>query len=249
MHTARFALVPAALVAALALVGCSQPNGSGAASHAGAAPASSSAAQEDLHTYRELIKINNDAMATQMGQSIEQKYPGTPAAKEVAQTLPGITRRYEENSEKQRLAGLWLYQVSPMAGGTQSTATIYSSEPAGEDKVRLVLRRHTAWGLNVFLYGSGNGFVCRHTCTLPATFGGRKEGLKAFAPLSGEPALMIKDDKGFIARMEKAKKITIDVTTVNGNKAETLVFEVGGFVPSKWQALPNKKDSKKSRKK
>ena len=229
-----------ALICTAALVGCSQ-QGSASGPQADTGPAKSAAtpdaADTDLKTYRELIKINNDAMATQMGQSIVRKYPDTDAAKEVQQTLPAIAKRYKENSEKDRLARLWLYQVSPMAGGTQSTAAIESSEPAGDDRVRLILRRHTKWGQNAFLFGTKPGFICRHTCTLPATFDGKKEGIEAFAPPSGEPALMIKDDSAFIAKLKKAKKITIDVTTVEGEKHETLVYEVAGFDNAKWKPL------------
>jgi hypothetical protein len=45
---------------------------------------------------------------------------------------------------------------------------------------------------------------------------------------------MIRDDKAFIAMLQKAKKITMNVTLVDGEKKEALVYEVGGFDPSKW---------------
>lgn len=231
----------AAFLAMALAAGCSQQGATGSekAGNAPAAAASSNsaAADRDLQTYRELVKIHNDQMASSIGQSIVSKYPDSAAAREVQQTLPAIAKRYKQDSEKTRLARLWLYQVSPMRGGTQSTAVIQNSEPAGGDRVRLILRRHTEWGQNAFLYGSEPGFVCRHTCTLAVTFDGKKEGIKAFAPSTGEPALMIKNDKAFIAKLKKASRITIDVTTVDGNKKETLVYEVGGFVPDKWKQL------------
>jgi hypothetical protein len=67
--------------------------------------------------------------------------------------------------------------------------------------------------------------------------------IKAFAPSTGEPALMIRDDNGFIAMLRKAKKITLDVTLVDGEKKQSLVYEVGGFDPAKWVAVgkPKKK--------
>ncbi len=229
----------AALLAMAVTAGCSPQDGSGSpksdSAPAAARSSKSAAADRDLQTYRELVKIHNDAMASSIGQSIVSKYPDSAAAREVQQTLPAIAKRYKQDSEKTRLARLWLYQVSPMRGGTQSTAVIENSEPAGSDRVRLILRRHTEWGQNAFLYGSTPGFVCRHTCTLAVTFDGKKEGIKAFAPSTGEPALMIKNDTAFIARLKKASKISIDVTTVDGNKNETLVYEVAGFVPDKWK--------------
>jgi hypothetical protein len=225
------------LCGVLTLAGCSSQE-QGGADTAPAAQADASARQ--LDTYRQLLRIHNDEMAVTMGHAILERYPDSAAAKEVQQTLPEIEQRWKVNSEKARLAALWQYQVSPMQGGTQSTATNYSSQPVN-DRVRLVLRRHTEWGRNVFLYGSGHGFVCRGTCTIAATFDGKPHGIKAFAPSTGEPALMIRDDGDFIARLEKAKKITMAVTRVDGEKKETLVYEVGGFDPAKWKALPKKK--------
>lgn len=226
----------------LALAGCSQSGDQAQAPQQAQAPADDSASK--LDTYRQLLRIGNDEMAVTMGKEIISRYPNSAAAQEVQQSLPAIEKRYTENSEKSRLAGLWLYQVSPMAGGTQSTATIYSSQPSGDDRVRLVLRRHTEWGQNAFLFNSGaHGFVCKGVCSIKATFDGKPGAISAFAPSTGEPALLFKDDKGFIAQLEKAKKITMDVTTQDGEKKETLVYEVGGFDADKWQ--PVTKQAKK----
>jgi hypothetical protein len=52
---------------------------------------------------------------------------------------------------------------------------------------------------------------------------------------------MIKDDKGFIAMLKKAQKIAIKVTRKDGDKNEELIYEVGGFDPSKWLPLDKKK--------
>jgi hypothetical protein len=220
------------------LAACSPQAGS---SNTLAAPTAQQAqaadAADKLNTYHELLRIKNDEMAVSMGHDILDHYPNTPAAAEVNQSLPAIEQRYKENSEKNRLAALWLYQVSPMEGGTQSTATIDSSQPSGDGRVRLVLRRHTQWGQNAFLYGEGHGFVCRGNCTIATTVDGKSVGIKAFAPTTGEPALMIRDDKAFIAMLQKAKKITINVTLVDGEKKEALVYEVGGFDPSKWAGV------------
>jgi len=242
--TQRLRSAAIALGAALALAGCSQSGDQTQASQQAQAPADDSA--DKLNTYRQLQRIGNDEMAVTMGKEIVSRYPNSDAAKEVQQSLPAIEQRYKENSEKNRLAGLWLYQVSPMAGGTQSTATIYTSQPAGDDRVRLVLRRHTEWGQNAFLFNGGpHGFVCKGVCSIKATFDGKPGAISAFAPSTGEPALLFKDDKGFIAQLEKAKKITMDVTLQDGEKKVTLVFETGGFDPSKWQAVSKSPAKKK----
>jgi hypothetical protein len=218
--------------------GCSQQGSAPAPSAAQQqATAQAADAARDLDTYRQLLRIHNDQMTVSLGHDILSRYPGSPAAKEVQQSLPPIEKRWKENSEKYRLASLWLYQVSPMAGGTQSTATIDSTRPSGNDGVRLILRRHTSWGQSVFLYGSGKGFVCRGNCTIAATFDGKPVAIGAFAPRGGEPALMIRDDKAFIARLEKAGKITLPVTLKDGDRKETLEYETGGFDPAKWKPL------------
>lgn len=226
----------------LVLAGCS---GGGAAPDAAQqqAAAKAQAASANLDTYRQLLRIGNDEMAVSMGKDIVRRFPQSAAAAEVQKTLPEIEKRYRETSEKNRLARLWLYQVAPMQGGTQSTATIQSSKPGGNDSVRLILRRHTDWGQSVFLFGAGAGFVCRGNCTINATFDGKPARIKAFAPPSGEPALMIRDDKHFLSLLQGASKVTLDVTLVDGEKKETLLYEVGGFDPAKWQKLdtPKKK--------
>ncbi len=222
------------------LAACS-PQGDQNAAPAAPQSAQQAEAAQKLDTYRQLLRIKNDEMAVTMGHLILDRYPGSAAAREVEQTLPPIEKRWKENSEKNRLARLWLYQVSPMEGGTQSTAVIYSSKPSGRDRVRLVLRRHTDWGQNVFLYGSGHGFVCHGTCNLAATFDGKPATVKAFSPPSGEPALMISDDKGFIAKLKESSKITLEVTPADSGRKETLVYEVGGFDPAQWRPLPSAK--------
>lgn len=221
-----------AFCAVALLAGCSQNSGAPAPDAAQQQAQSQAAdATRNLETYRQLLRIHNDEMAVTMGQDIVKRFPNSDAAKEVQQTLPEIEKRYAEASEKYRLTSLWLYQVSPMAGGTQSTATIANGG------VQLVLRRHTSWGQSVFLYGSKPGFVCRGNCTVAATFDGKPAHIMAFAPSTGEPALMIRDDKAFIAMLQKAKKITLDVTLADGDKKRTLVYEVGGFDPAKWASV------------
>ena len=229
----------AALAGALLLAGCSQGGAPAPSAAQQQAQAKAAEATRNLDTYRELLRIKNDQMAVSMGQSIVQNYPDSAAAKEVQQTLPDIEKRWKENSEKARLAALWVYQVAPMAGGTQSTASIYDSQPT-DVRVNLVLRRHTQWGQSAFLFSSARGFVCKGNCTIAAKFDGKPHAISAYAPPTGEPALMIRDDKGFIALLEKSKKIALPVTMQDGEKKVELVYEVGGFAPDKWQALPKK---------
>ena len=240
MISLRDCLVPAALCIAFTIAGCSQQAPAPTPAEA-KAQADATTANVNLDTYRQLLRIPNDEMAVTMGKDIISRFPDSAAAKEVQQTLPAVEQRYTENREKTRLTALWWYQVAPMAGGKQSTTTIRNSRPGSAEPVKLVLRRHTQWGQSVFLYGSGHGFVCRGNCTLALSVDGKNMHIKAFAPPTGEPALMFRDDNGFIAMLRKAQKINIDVTRVDGDKKQTLVYEVGGFDPAKWVELGKSK--------
>ena len=237
MRFASFRYASLALGAALvALAGCSQPADPAADTSQAAAPAKPAEPSQALDTYRQLVRIGNDEMAVTVGKDILSRAPDSAAAKEVQQSLPAIEKRWTETSEKNRLQALWLYQTSPMEGGTQSTATIYSTRPSGEQMVRLILRRHTAWGQSVFLFGSGHGFVCKGNCTINAKFDDSTRPIKAFLPTTGEPAMFIRDDVAFIKALQKAKKITLEVTSADRGK-QTLVYEVAGFQPDKWAAV------------
>ncbi|SFW74860.1 hypothetical protein [Luteibacter sp. UNCMF366Tsu5.1] len=231
----------AILLASLALVSaCSSPQDQQAA-QAPAADNPANEAAKKLETYQQLLKLHNDGPAVQLGHEIVDKYPDTPAAAEVKKTLDELEANYKAASEKTRLAALWLYQTSPMQGGTQSTATIQSTRPNGDQTVRLILRRHTAWGQSVFLYATtGKGFVCQGDCSLKATFDGKPKTIKAFRPPTGEPALLFRNDAAFLKDLAKTKRLTIDVVTVSRGET-TLVFETGGFDPEKWAPLPKKK--------
>jgi hypothetical protein len=235
----RFAPL-AVLLATTTMAACSQQSEPQAAQQAPANNQADEAAKK-LETYQQLLKLHNDGPAVQLGHEIVDKYPDTPAAAEVKKTLDDLETNYKATSEKARLTALWLYQTSPMQGGTQSTATIQSTRPTGEETVRLILRRHTSWGQTVFLYATaGKGFVCKGDCTLKATFDGKPKTLKAFRPPTGEPALIFRNDPQFIKDMAKTKRITIDVVTVSRGET-TLTFETGGFDGDKWAPLPKKK--------
>jgi hypothetical protein len=236
-HTFRLGLLSVAC-GGLMLAACSPQSGTPApTADQQKAQAAQAAAARNLATYRQLLKLDNDEMVVALGKDIVSRFPDSAAAKEVQQTLPDIEKRYEKNREKNRLEALWTYQVAPMAGGTQSTASIYNDQRDDGDQVRLVLRRHTSWGQSAYLYGSKPGFLCRGNCTITGKADGKPVRIKAFAPDGGEPALMIRDDKAFIALLGKAKKLQLDVTLLDGKKDETLVYEVGGFDPAKWKPL------------
>ena len=82
--------------------------------------------------------------------------------------------------------------------------------------------------------------MCRDECNVVMRFDGKRETWKAYLPKTGEPAMFIKDDKRFIAAMQKARAIEMDVTSRDHGK-QTLKFEVGGYDPAKFLPQPKKR--------
>ena len=229
------------VLAALAITACSQQGEAppAAPSASARAAANEAAADKELKLYQQMLAEHSDALAAPVGEEIVQKYPGTSAAAEVQKTLPQIQAAAKAKAEHDRLANLWYYQTANV-GGEQSTASTYS-EPRSANSVRLVLRRHVKWGESVYLFApdGSKGFVCKDLCNVVMRFDGKRQSWKAYLPKTGEPAMFIKDEKRFIASMQKATVIEMDVTAKDHGK-ETLKFEIGGYDPAKFLPLPKK---------
>ena len=223
------------IVAATLLAACSEKNAPAPAPNATASaqPAARSQAAKSLDMYHQLLQSNSYELAGPIGQEIVAKYPGTPEAREVKETLADTIAKAEAITTRRRLERLWIYQSGKESGGDQTTASIYNSQPVA-DRIRLILRRHSQWGQSVYLFDSGKGFECGRNCTITARFDdAAPEKLKAHLPETGEPAIFISDDRAFITKMAKAEKISFDVTP-KGRTPETLVYEVGGYTADKF---------------
>jgi hypothetical protein len=230
------------VLAASLLTACSDKSASPPAPTAAAAPqqpAANAQAAKSLEMYRQLLQSGSFELAGPIGQEIVAKYPGSPEAKEVQETLIDTLAKAQAITTRRRLERLWIYQSGKESGGDQTTASIYNTQPVA-DRVRLILRRHSQWGQSAYLFGSGKGFECGRSCTISTRFDdGAPEKLKAHLPETGEPAIFISDDRAFIAKMDKAEKVSFDVTP-KGKTPETLVYEVGGYAGDKF-GTPAKK--------
>lgn len=205
-----------------------------------AAPAADPRAAQDLATYRELLGANSLEFAITVGREIQRNHPGTPAAAEVAATLPDIEARFAAGNAAKRLAALWDYQTGVQAGGAQSAASIFSTEPSGAAQVRFIFRRHADWGRSAYLYAGGGGFDCPDPCSVLLRFDGAPgTRWKAHLPETGEPAIFIDDDVALAAKLPGTKRLEIEAT-LRDQGPVTMVFEPGGFVPAKWVELPAK---------
>jgi cell wall-associated NlpC family hydrolase len=227
----------------LAACSPSQPPGNAPTAAAPAAPVVDAQQAKSIELYRQLLQQQAWELAAPIGKEIVDKYPGSAAATEVQQTLADATTKATAITARRRLTALWIYQTAKESGAEQHTASIYSSDVTVDQRVRLILRRHADWGQSVYLFGGGKGFECRGTCMLAARFDDRAQKIAAYLPDTGEPAVFIKDDKAFIAKLEGTQKLSIDVTE-KGKPPRTLVFEVGGYDGAKFPPLPKKAGKK-----
>lgn len=215
---------------------CSSGSSSSQTSGAAATKQVNPQAQKNLELYRGLMAKHEYTLAAPIGAGAVKRYPGSAAAKEIELTLADTQKRADAINKVRRLKVLWLYQSGTQSGGQQNTASIDPSKPASaHGRIQLVLRRHSAWGQSVYLYDhGGNGFVCKGKCRLSVTWDDEPaQKIAAFLPQTSDPAIFIEHDKRFLAKMEKAKTVTIDVHMKDGS-TPALEFEVSGFDPDKW---------------
>jgi hypothetical protein len=225
----------------LAAGACSREEAPSAAALEASAKAQREARAEQAYVlYEQMLKADNAELALPLGDEILAMYPDSAAAARVREGIEALRTKASTEGESRRLSRLWSYQTSPMAGGTQSTASINNRAEAGAAgaSVRLVFRRHTEWGQSVFLYGEEPGFTCAANCRVKMTFDEQSAtSMEGSIPPTGEPAIFIEEDRKFIAAVGKAKQVAIEVNP-KGQAARTLVFEVGGFDPEKFLPLP-----------
>jgi len=202
-------------------------------------------AAKELTLYDQMRASQSWDLATSLGEELVRKYPASPAAATVKQTLDDVRAKGVAQRDSRRLARLWAYAATPEGNGTQYTAAIESKEPLKSaasakdaERIRLVFRQHPQWGQSVYLLLDNAKFDCSKGCaTLPVRFDDAPaQRMKATIPPTGEPALFIDDDKGFIAKVLKAKSVAIDAA-IKGEGAKTFVFEIGGYDATK---LPKK---------
>jgi hypothetical protein len=246
----RWMFTPAVLTAVL-LAACSSGSNTGSSAKPAAQTTNATAeaeadpkaaaeakAAKDAQLYDQMrIKESYD-LAVPLGAEIVQKYPDTAAAAKVKETLDDVRAKAAAQSESRRLAKLWAYTAVPEKGGMQYAASIENTPPltpagvTGKDarRVHLILRQHPAWGQNVYLMLDNDTFDCRSGCpTLPVAFDNEApKPMKATIPPTGEPALFIDDDRTFITKILRTKKVAIDVVLKDGGR-KTLVFETGGL--------------------
>jgi hypothetical protein len=231
----------------LLLAACSGGSAPPAQTAAPAAAPNAAQADKDAALYEQMRSSGSWEVALSLGNEVLKKYPGTPAAAHVQESIGDVQAKLDAQTSARRLSRLWAYASTPEAGGTQHTAAIASKDAlttshlSSAPRIRLVLRQHPKWGQSVYLLLNNATFDCHGGCaTLPVSFDGAPaQKMKATIPPTGEPALFIDDDKGFIAKLEKAKAVAIGVKVKDVGE-KNVEFEVGGYDPEKMPDRPKK---------
>ena len=192
-------------------------------------------AAEQLAGYRQALEQGNVELAAAYGELIEGRYPNTEAAAQLGPEYAELKAQAEQMKRHRYLESLWSYQTAPMGGGTQRTASLFSANPSGP-RLRLVLRQHTQWGQSAFLLPPSDIFACGKACRVTVRFDdGPARSLAASKADSKEnPGLFIEDRREFVAALEKAETLAIEVPVDGGT--ETFTFEVGGYDPKRFEA-------------
>lgn len=221
---------------ALWLAGCSGAERE-AKQRAQAQAAVEAAAAKDASAYEGLVAAQSWELAQSIGREVVRKYPQSGAAVKVKQSLADVDAKANALVDARRLAALWSYQSGTQSGGEQHTASMYSGEPSGTQQVRLILRRHAAWGQSVYLHGGAQGFKCGTPCVAVVRFDDATPvRLEASIPEGGEPAIFVEADKDFLARMDAARRVAFEIERA-GAGPQQIVFEVGGYDATKWAHL------------
>jgi len=193
-------------------------------------------AAEKLKMYEQLRAADKIDLAAEIGNDIATRFAGTPAAAEVAKTLPELQQRAKAGAEARRLERLWTYQETPDGKGKQYHASIYAKggpTTEGPQRVTLFIRNHPEWGQSTYLMRDESGFVCARDCNLTLRFDdGKPERWAGTIPPTGEPAIFIDKNEALIARLLKSKVLSIDTEWKDQGK-KTLEFEVGGLQAAK----------------
>ncbi|MBL8300107.1 MAG: hypothetical protein JNN30_17340 [Rhodanobacteraceae bacterium] len=190
--------------------------------------------------YDQLRSGDKIDLAAEIGNDIVTRFAGTPAADEVAKTLPELQQRAKVAGETRRLERLWTYQETAAGKGKQYHASIHakgSPNTEGPQRVALLIRHHPEWGQSTYLMRDEAGFACARDCSLTLRFdGGKVERWAATIPPTGEPAIFIDKNEALVARLLKSKTLSIDTEWKDQGK-KTLEFDVAGLQAAKLPAV------------
>lgn len=146
-----------------------------------------------------------------------------------------------ERLEGERLAALWTYNETTMAGARQVSATIRSTnnvdtDGTGEASVLLVFRDHASWGRSSYLVLQSGDFACAPRCTVTVVADdGAPVRIASRRPNTDDAiALFINDWQALWRLTGEATRISIEFPVKAGG-TRTATFDVVGLDESKME--------------
>jgi hypothetical protein len=194
------------------------------------------AAAEGVAQVDAVLRDGKVEIAHAYAVDVVSRYAATEAGRALAARLPELESQARAIAEARRLENLWTYhQVDDAeAGGTVRTAYIHAaSEGGGAPQVRLVLRRHPAWGQSIYLLmDSGGDFACQDECQVALKVDAEQpQPLRiSRAEDNVPPAVFIEDDQKLLPIIVKARSLRISLPLAGGGEREFL-FEVAALDP------------------
>lgn len=193
------------------------------------------AAREGASQVDAVLRDGKAEIAHAYAVDVVSRYAATEAGRALAARLPELERQAQAIAEARRLQNLWTYHRvdDAEAGGTVYTAYIHgAAQGAGSaPQVRLVLRRHPAWGQSIYLLmDSGGDFACQGDCRVPLAVDQQapQPMLISRAENNVPPAVFIEEDSAVLRLIEQARSLTITLPLAAGGERAYL-FEVSAL--------------------
>lgn len=232
MPTLRFGL---SLSFALFLAACVDREAQQRAAAERAAAQAEAAAQQGARQVAELLASGQVEIAHGYAQDVVQRYPNTQAGRTLTAKLPALASEAKRVGEQRRLRELWTYHAVDDAETKGVVYTAYIHAVADDahgsaPDLRLVLRRHPAWGQSVYLLMEGGDFACQDECRVPMGVDQAppKPVLVSRAKGNKPPALFIEDDRSALAATVSAQTLSLELPLLDGS-TRRYRFEVGGL--------------------
>jgi hypothetical protein len=236
-----------AVLAALALSACSDPEAERARAEAAAAAENARKEQEAAviaGNFEQAVAAADWDRARLQGVSLLDQYPDTSAATTVAAQMDQVREKAEAARELRRLQALWHYNQVAAGSGLQKSAAIYAKSPldvdgSGAKVVQLVFRDHPQWKQHAYLVLQAGDFRCAGGCQVKVRIDdGPERSMAAWRPDTDEAiAMFITDHKRLWKNAAQATQLSIEFPVKAGG-TRTAVFETKGVdpttLPARW---------------
>lgn len=236
-----------ALLAALALSACADPEAERARVEAAAAAENARKEQEAAliaGNFEQAVAAADWDRARLQGVSLLDQYPDSAAAAAVAAQMDAVREKAEAARELRRLQALWHYNQVAAGSGLQKSAAIYAKTPvdvdgSGAKAVQLVFRDHPQWKQHAYLVLQAGDFRCAGGCQVKVRVDdGPVRSMAAWRPDTDEAiAMFITDHKQLWRSAAQAGQLSIEFPVKAGG-TRTAVFETKGVdattLPARW---------------